>query len=99
MGRQQLYLDAAVLGSVADCFDLTAATLAASRIRLAGLAFDGAAAGRDHVGAGEALSRALHGWAMELTGWSRASTEIATALRVGLARYGQAEAAAAERIS
>lgn len=99
MGRQQLYLDAAALRSVAQCFDSTAAAIDhATRIRLGGLAFDGAAAGRDHVAAGQALRRALSGWAPELTRWSRAGAEIATALRAGLARYEGAESGAAQRV-
>lgn len=99
MGRQQLYLDADALRSVADYFDATAAAIdTASRIRLAGLAFDGGAAGRDYAGAGEALRRALHGWAPELARWSRASAEIAVTLRAGLARYAHAEAIARERV-
>lgn len=99
MGRQQVYLDSAALRSVAESFDSTAAAIDNSaRNRLGGLVFDGATAGRDHVGAGEALRRALHAWAPELTRWSRASTEIATALRTGLARYQHADATAAERV-
>ena len=99
MGRQQLYLDSSALRSVAESFDATAAAIDnAARIRLGGLMFDGRTAGRDHVGAGEALRRALHAWSPELTRWSRASAEIATALRAGLARYQQAEAIAAERV-
>lgn len=99
MGRQQLYLDAAALRSVADGIDATAADIAAAiRIRLGGLAFDGGAAGRDHIAAGEALRRALDAWALELMRWSRATTEIAAALRAGLAQYGRAESAAADRV-
>lgn len=99
MGRQQLYLDGAALRSVADCFDATSATLdGAIRTRLGGLGFDGGVAGRDHVAAGEALRRALDGWAPELTRWSRAGIEIAAALRAGLARYADAEMSAADRV-
>ncbi|MDQ2626216.1 MAG: type VII secretion target [Actinomycetota bacterium] len=99
MGRQQVFLDAAALRSVADCFDDTAAAIdVAARIRLGGLVFDGSAAGRDHVAAGEALRRALDAWAPELTRWSRAGFEIAATLRAGLARYGLAESFAADRI-
>lgn len=99
MGRQQLYLDAAALHSVADCFEAAAADIdTAIRIRLGGLAFSGSAAGRDHVAAGEALRRALDGWASELTRWSRANTEIAVVLRAGLARYEHAETSAAQRV-
>lgn len=99
MGRQQLHLEPAALRSVADCLDDTAAAIdAAARIRLGGLVFDGSAAGRDHVAAGEGLRRALDAWAPELTRWSRASGEIATALRAGLARYRHAESFASDRI-
>ncbi|BBX21394.1 hypothetical protein MTER_08050 [Mycolicibacter terrae] len=99
MGRQQLYLDAAALRSVADCFEATAADIdTAIRIRLGGLMFDGGAAGRDHVAAGEGLRRVLGAWAPQLTSWSRASTEIAAALRAGLERYGRAESSAADRV-
>ncbi|CAJ1508469.1 type VII secretion target [[Mycobacterium] holstebronense] len=99
MGRQQLYLDASALRLVADHFDATASVIdTASRNRLGGLLFDGVTAGRDHIGAGESLRRALQAWLPELMRWSRANTEIATALRAALARYGQAEASAAERV-
>ncbi|MGV0627041.1 type VII secretion target [Mycolicibacter minnesotensis] len=99
MDRQQLYLDAAALLSVAACLESTTADIdTASRICLGGLAFHGGIAGRDHVGAGEGLRRALHGWAPELTRWSRAGSEIATALRTALVRYEHAEAAATQRV-
>ncbi|WP_024443787.1 MULTISPECIES: type VII secretion target [unclassified Mycobacterium] len=99
MGRQQLYLDAAALRSVADHFDATASAIdTASGIRLGGLIFDGGVAGRDHIGPGEALRRGLQAWLPELMRWSRANAEIATALRVGLVRYGQADTSAAERV-
>lgn len=99
MGRQQLYLDSAALCCVADCFDTTAVAIdSAARVRLGGLVFDGSVAGRDHVGSGEALRRALDGWAPELSRWSRASTEIAAALRAGAVRYGNAESSAADRV-
>lgn len=99
MGRQQVYLDAAALRSVADCLDTTAADIAvAVRIRLGGLVFDGGVAGRDHVAAGETLRRALDAWALDLMRWSRATTEIAAVLRAGLAQFGRAELAAADRL-
>lgn len=99
MGRQQLYVDAAALRSVADGLDTTAADIAtATRIRLGGLAFDGSVAGRDHVAAGEALRRALDAWMPELTRWSRATAEIAAALRAGLVRYTHAELSAVDRV-
>lgn len=85
--------------SVADSLEASAAAVdAATRIRLGGLTFDGSSAGRDHIVGGEALRRALDGWVPELARWSRASTEIAVALRVGLAEYRNAESAAADRV-
>ncbi|ORV41313.1 hypothetical protein AWC02_18065 [Mycolicibacter engbaekii] len=99
MGRQQLYLDAAALCWVADHFDTTAAGMdIAVRIRLGGLTFGGATAGRDWIGAGEELRRALHAWVPELIRWSRATTEIAAALRAASVRYRQAEVLAAQRV-
>ncbi|BBZ24255.1 type VII secretion target [Mycolicibacter hiberniae] len=99
MGQLKLYLDAAALCSVADHFDTTAAAMdTATRIRLGGLTFGGATAGRDCFGAGEELRRALHGWVPELIRWSRAATEIAAALRAASARYRQVEVLAAERV-
>lgn len=99
MGRQQVYLDAAGLRSVADGFDAAAAAIdGATRIRLGGLVFDGGRAGRDHVGAGESVRRSLDSWAGELMRWSRAGCEIAAALRAGAARYACAELSAADRL-
>ena len=99
MGQAQVYVDSAALADIAQRFDVNAELLdGAARERLARLAFDGAAAGREHVAAGEALRRALDRWWPELARWSRAGTEIAAALRSGLAAYGAVDLSAADRV-
>jgi uncharacterized protein YukE len=100
MGRQHVYVDAAALRAIANRFDATAETIdTAVRARLGHLAFDGASAGRAHVAGGDALRRALDRWSGALTQWSRASAEIATALRAGADSYTEAELRAAARVS
>ncbi|BBY32900.1 hypothetical protein [Mycolicibacter minnesotensis] len=92
-------MDESALRAVADSYDSTAADIAvACRIHLGGLRFDGTVAGRDYARAGESLHRAIQAWGPELLRWSRAGVEIATALRIGMERYGQAVAAATERL-
>ncbi|CAJ1502763.1 hypothetical protein MU0083_003014 [[Mycobacterium] kokjensenii] len=98
MGRQLLYLDPAALHAIADRLESTSAEIDTARIRLGGLVFDGRTAGRDHAGAGDALRATLQSWSPELARWSRASAEIAVALRAGLVRYTDAEAVATERV-
>jgi uncharacterized protein YukE len=99
MGQQHVYVDTTAVRAAATRFDATAATIdAAVRTRLGRLAFDGAAAGRFHVAGGDALRRALDRWASELTQWSRASAEIAAALRLGADSYADAESRAAARV-
>lgn len=92
MGQQLVYVDTAVLHAVADRFDSSAETITSViRLRLGRLGFSGASAGRAHVADGDELRRALERWPAELMQWSRASAEIATALRVGAQRYAEAE--------
>jgi hypothetical protein len=99
MGQQHLYVDTTSVRAAANRFDATAENIDhAARIQLGRLAFDGASAGRAHVGGGDALRRALNRWAGELAQWSRASAEIATALRIGADSYGAAELRAAARV-
>jgi hypothetical protein len=66
---------------------------------LARLAFSGASAGRAHTARGEALRRELERLATQLSQWSRASVEIADAVRAGADRYADAELYAAARIA
>lgn len=93
-------VDVAALRVAADQFDTGADILESGiRTQLARLAFDGARAGRDHVADGDALRHRLDRLVGELTAWSRASTEIAGALRVGAQRYADAEVSGATRIA
>lgn len=99
MGQQHVYADTTALRAVADRFDATAQAIdGAVRTRFPRLAFDGASAGRAHTAGGDALRRALDRWAGELANWSRASAEIAAALRVGAAGYTDAELRAETRV-
>lgn len=96
MGQQYLFVDVAVLRDVANRFDTAADLITdAGRIRPG---FDGATAGRVHTAAGDALRRALDRWPGELARWSRASAEIAAALRSGVRRYADADLGAADRV-
>lgn len=99
MGQQLVYVDAAALRAVADRFDAGAEIIASvARARLGRLGFSAASAGRLHAARGEALRRTLDRWAGELTQWSRASAEIAAALRVNAQSYAEAELRAATRV-
>ena len=78
----------------------TAASIvdAAVRIHLGELAFGAASAGRAHLAHGEALRAALDEVVMSLRQWSRASGEIAGALRASAARYQDADVHVAGRL-
>jgi uncharacterized protein YukE len=65
---------------------------------LSGLTFDGATAGRAYVAHGDAVRRAVDDLADRMRRWSRASAEIAAALRASADRYDQADALAARRV-
>ncbi|MBS9535865.1 hypothetical protein KIH27_19970 [Mycobacterium sp. M1] len=99
MGQTSVHLDDAALREVAEHFEADADLVdSAMRDGLGRLMFDGAAAGRAHAASGAELRRVLDRWAPELTRWSRASAEIAGALRSGLAGYRAAELSAADRV-
>ena len=66
---------------------------------LARLAFGGARAGRLHTARGDALRVELERLAAQVSQWSRASAEIAVALRSSAERYADAELYAAARIA
>ena len=92
-------VDVAALIGVARQYEAAAAILeGAVRSQLNGLVFDGAAAGRMHVARGTALRHAVDDVVDRLRQWSRASAEIAAALRTSADRYAQADSAAARRI-
>jgi hypothetical protein len=62
------------------------------------LEFDGAGAGRMHTARGDALRSAVDRIVDQLRQWSRASREIAAALRASADRYAEADALAAQRV-
>lgn len=70
----------------------------AIRTHLTGLAFDGAAAGRDHVARGDAVRAGVDRLVHQLRQWSRACAEIAATLRASAHRYADADTRAAERL-
>lgn len=92
-------VDLGTLRAIAREYE-TAATIVddAVRNRLDHLAFGGAAAGRAYLGHGEELHRALRDVVASLRQWSRAATEIASALRASADRYVDADDRAAERV-
>jgi Excreted virulence factor EspC, type VII ESX diderm len=99
MGQQGAFVDAAVVRTVANRFDATAALIdGAARTHLGRLAFDGATAGRAYIASGDALRVALDRLAGELAQWARATVEIATALRASADRYAEADLRAAARV-
>jgi len=92
-------VDVGALLDVARQYDTVAEIVDdAVRTHLAGLTFDGARAGRAHVGRGEALRSAVDTVVAQLRGWSRAATEIAATLRAAADSYADADARAAQRI-
>jgi Excreted virulence factor EspC, type VII ESX diderm len=99
MGQQNAFVDAAAVRTVANRFDDAAQLIdGAVHSHFAGLAFDGATAGRAYIGHGDALRLALNRLAGELARWARATAEIATALRASADRYAEADLSAAARI-
>jgi hypothetical protein len=99
MGQQDAFVDAAVLRTVANRFDAIAMLVeAAARTHFGRLVFDGATAGRAHIGQGDALRVALHRLVGELEQWARATMEIATALRANADHYAEADLRAAARV-
>jgi Excreted virulence factor EspC, type VII ESX diderm len=99
MGQQDAFVDAAVLRTVANRFDATAVLVeGVARTNFGRLVFDGATAGRAHIGQGDALRIALHRLVGELEQWVRATMEIATALRANADHYAEADLRAAARV-
>ncbi len=92
-------VDAATLLSVAQQYQSAADIVdAAVRTHLSNLAFGGAGAGRSYVAHGDAVRSAVDDVVNQLRRWSRASAEIAAALRVSVERYTEADAHAAGRL-
>ena len=92
-------VDVAAMRDIARQYDTAAEIVdAVVRTHLAGLAFDGASAGRLHAARGDALRTAVDRVVDDLREWSRAAAEIASALRVSADRYADADARAARRV-
>jgi ABC-type transporter Mla subunit MlaD len=93
-------VDVPATHGVADQFG-TAAELVDTAVgdHLARLTFSGAAAGREHAPRGDALRAELERLAAQVSQWSRASAEIADALRGSADCYADAEMYAAARIA
>ncbi|MCT7658108.1 ESX-1 secretion-associated protein [Mycobacterium deserti] len=70
----------------------------AVRTHLNSLTFDGAAAGRAYTAHGDAVRECLDRVAEQLRLWSRASSEIAAALRASAERYADADMRGGERL-
>jgi Excreted virulence factor EspC, type VII ESX diderm len=100
MGQPEVTrVDVAALHAVARQYEAVADIVeGVVRTHLAGLMFDGAAAGRVHVGRGDALRAAVEHVVDQLRQWSRAAAEIAAVLRVSADRYAEADASAARRV-
>jgi hypothetical protein len=93
-------IDAPATHRVANQFAMAAEFIDRARLdHLARLAFGGAGAGRAHTARGDALRAELARLAAQVSQWSRASTEIAAALRSSAERYADAELYAAARIA
>jgi uncharacterized protein YukE len=97
--HRRTWIDVAAVRSVADRFDGAAEVIdGAVRNHLAHLTFSGICAGRAHIARGDALCSALNRLSAQLTQWSRATVEIAAALRATADHYADAELRAAARI-
>lgn len=93
-------VDVAAVHRVADQLSASADLInGAVGDHLAALAFSGASAGRAYTARGDALRGELERLATQLSQWSRASVEIAEALRAGADHYVDADLYAAARIA
>jgi hypothetical protein len=93
-------MDVAAVRDVADQHAASAAALeAAVRTHLSHLNFGGATAGRAYAARGDTLHAALDRIADGLIQWSRASAEIAAALRASADRYVSADERAGARVA
>lgn len=88
-------VDCVALRGAAQRFDAAAQVLDGTVVTRLG--FDARVAGRSHTAHGAAVHAALGGLAAGVVQWSRATAEVAAALRVAADRYGDAESRAAIR--
>jgi excreted virulence factor EspC (type VII ESX diderm) len=97
--RDAARVDVPAVLDIARGYDAIADRIdAAVAAHLADPSFDGAVAGRAHAARGDALHTAIGQLADQLRTWSRASSEIASALRVSVDAYVGVEALAARRL-
>jgi Excreted virulence factor EspC, type VII ESX diderm len=90
-------VDTAAVRAIAREYETVAAILDA-RTHLDDVDVGGATAGRAYVAHGDALRGALADLQSSLRQWSRATMEIAAALRVSVDRYQDADGYAAVRL-
>lgn len=92
-------VDVAAIRAIAHEYESAALIVdGAVRTHLSDLAFGGASAGRAYIAHGATFRAALDDVATSLRQWSRASREIAVALRSSADRYQDADARAAGRV-
>lgn len=97
--RGSAFVDVAALYDVAAEYQATADAIdAVVRTRLSGLRFGGAAAGHLHTARGDAVRVAVDRIVDQLGHWSRASREVAFALRASVDRYADADDRAGRRV-
>lgn len=93
-------VDVTALLDVARGYDALADAIEdAVRTHLARSSFDGAVAGRSYTPQGNAIRHSVEQIGDGMRLWSRASAEIASALRASADRYVEADARAARRVS
>lgn len=93
-------IDAPATQRVANQFAMAAEFIdRAVNNHLARLAFGGSGAGRTHTARGDALRVEAERLVAQVSQWSRATSEIAVALRSSAERYADAELYAAARIA
>jgi hypothetical protein len=89
-------VDPVALRAAGRCFDAAADIVLGVLVNHLGhLRFDGAAAGRSHAAAGDAVRAGLDLLAADLAGWVQSSQGIAAAVREGADRHAVAEGSAA----
>ncbi|PRC42722.1 hypothetical protein C6A85_000000109015 [Mycobacterium sp. ITM-2017-0098] len=92
-------VDTAAVRAIAREYETAASILdSAARTHLGDVDVDGAMAGRAYVAHGDALRTAVFDLAASLRQWSRATMEIAAALRASVDRYQDADSYAAGRV-
>jgi methyl-accepting chemotaxis protein len=85
-------VDVAAVHDAAGQFDLSVSIIdAAIRDHLSHLSFNGSTAGRAYAARGDEVRAALDRLSDGLVQWSRASTEVAAALRATADRYARSE--------